>query len=157
MASEGSAKSGKGGLVITVGALTVIAAAGGGLTGKMLSARSNAAAAQETPAEKEKPLPYASGTEIKELPPIVTNLAQPAKSHVRLQVAMVYPKAAIENATVMAGRINDDIVAYVKTLSIGALQGPSGLQALREDLNERAAIRSDGKVREIIIETLVVQ
>jgi len=42
-------------------------------------------------------------------------------------------------------------------LTIVQLQGGSGLQSLREDLNERVAIRSEGHVRELIIETLVVQ
>ena len=70
---------------------------------------------------------------------------------------MVYPKAGVENSNLLAARINDDIIAFLKTLTVVELQGPSGLQALREDLNERAAVRSDGKVREIIIEALVVQ
>ena len=42
-------------------------------------------------------------------------------------------------------------------LSAAQIEGARGLQYLREDLNERAAIRSAGKVRELIIETLVVQ
>ena len=37
------------------------------------------------------------------------------------------------------------------------LEGVRGLQYLREDLNERAILRSDGKVRELIVEGLVVQ
>lgn len=148
--------AGKGGLVITVATLTVLAAAGGGLVGKLVGARAApaAAAAATVPA---KPLPYVAGTEVKELEAVVTNLAQPAEARVRLQVAMVYAKGSVENANLLAARINDDIVAFLKTLTVAELQGPSGLQALREDLNERAAVRSDGKVREIIIEALVVQ
>ena len=93
----------------------------------------------------------------RELPAIVANLATPEEARVRIQVAMVYPKKGVENVALLAAKINDDIIAFVKTLTVADLQGPSGLQALREDLNERAAVRSEGKVREIIIEALVVQ
>ena len=57
----------------------------------------------------------------------------------------------------MAAQISDDLVAFAKTLTLSQLQGASGLQNLRDDLNERAAVRSQGKVREVVIETLVVQ
>ena len=147
--------AGKGGLIVTVATLTVLAAVGGGLVGKLV-ARSHAAPANATP-ETAKPLPYAGDIEVRELPAIVANLAAPEEARVRIQVAMVYPKKGVENAALLAAKINDDIVAFVKTLTVANLQGPSGLQALREDLNERAAVRSEGKVREIIIEALVVQ
>ena len=39
----------------------------------------------------------------------------------------------------------------------GQFEGSRGLQHLRDDLSERANIRSSGKVRELIIETLVIQ
>ena len=45
----------------------------------------------------------------------------------------------------------------MRTLTLAQIAGASGLQHLREDLNERAAIRSDGRVRELILQTLVVQ
>ena len=55
------------------------------------------------------------------------------------------------------GEIGDDILAYLRTVTLKQLEGPVGLQSIREDLNERAATRSDGKVREFVIRTLVVQ
>jgi flagellar FliL protein len=48
-------------------------------------------------------------------------------------------------------------MAYLRTLHLPQLEGASGLQALREDLAERVRLRSGGKVREFVIETLVVQ
>ena len=54
-------------------------------------------------------------------------------------------------------RIGDDILAYLRTVSLRQLEGPIGLENIRQDLNDRAAIRSDGKVREFVIRTLVVQ
>ena len=75
----------------------------------------------------------------------------------RLQTAIVYDRANAQEMDVTAARIDDDLLAFVKTLSLAQIQGASGFQHLREDLNERAIIRSDGHVREVMIETLVVQ
>ena len=58
---------------------------------------------------------------------------------------------------VMAARIGEDLVAFLRTTSLAQIEGGAGMQHLREDLNERVVTRSSGKVREIIIETLVVQ
>jgi flagellar FliL protein len=58
---------------------------------------------------------------------------------------------------VLAGEIAEDILAYLRTLSLEQIEGPTGLLHLHEDLNDRVAIRSDDLVEELIIETLVVQ
>ena len=49
------------------------------------------------------------------------------------------------------------MLAFVRTLTLAQLQGASGLQHLREDLNERVAIRTDGHIHELMIEMLVIQ
>ena len=92
-----------------------------------------------------------------ELPPIVTNLAVPEGVRVRIQVALVYGRKDVENPALLMGQVSDDLVAFLKTLTLTQIEGASGLQNLREDLNERAGVRSQGKVRELVIETLVVQ
>ena len=48
--------------------------------------------------------------------------------------------------------------SYLRTrLGRRSSKARAGLQYLRDDLTERASIRSRGKVRELIIETLVIQ
>lgn len=156
-ATEAVAKApGKANLIVTIAALTVFAAVGGGVSGKLIMARLRPAAATPT-TEQAPPLPYASDVEVKELPAIVTNLASPPEMRVRMQVSIVYAKKGVENPSVLIARINDDLVAFVKTLTVRQIQGASGLQNLREDLTERASVRSQGMVREVVIESLVVQ
>ena len=53
--------------------------------------------------------------------------------------------------------ISEDILAYLRTVTLSQIEGPSGMQHLREDLVERARIRSEGRVKELVIQTLVVQ
>ena len=57
----------------------------------------------------------------------------------------------------VASQIGDDILAYLRTVSLHQLEGPIGLENIRQDLNERAATRSGGKVHALVIKTLVVQ
>lgn len=149
-------KPGKMGTIIVMVVLTLLAGGGGALVGKLLIARLRPPP-PPPPAAAETPSPYAGDTEVRELPAIVTNLGDSRKTAVRLQVALVYVKKAVDNPTVLTARIGDDLVAFLKTLSLAQLQGASGLQNLREDLNERASIRSQGSVREVIIETLVTE
>jgi flagellar protein FliL len=93
---------------------------------------------------------------ILDLPPIVTNLGAPQDTWGRLEGSIIFDKS-LPHADATAGRIADDILGYLRTVSLRQLEGPIGLENIRQDLNERAAIRSDGKVRAFVIRTLVVQ
>jgi flagellar FliL protein len=53
--------------------------------------------------------------------------------------------------------MRQDILSYIRTMSLAQIQGPSGLLHLREDLNERARLRSKGVIQELVLETLIVQ
>ena len=150
--------AGKGALIMTIVVLTLLAAGGGGLVGKLIVAKLHgAAAAAPATAEAPKPAPYAGDTQVLELPPIVTNLAEPPEMRVRILAAIVFNKKDVDQPAILSAQMTDDLIAFLKTLTIKQLQGASGLQNLREDLNERASIRSQGKVREVVIENLVVQ
>jgi len=156
--SGSKAKGSMMSLILTLVGLTVLGAAGGGLVGTMIIAkvRGSMVAAPPASATVAKSA-FVDDIVIRELSPIVTNLAQPEGAKVRLQASILYNKKDVPSPTVVAAQITDDLIGYLKTLTIVQLQGGSGLQSLREDLNERVAIRSEGHVRELIIETLVVQ
>jgi flagellar FliL protein len=94
---------------------------------------------------------------IVDLPPIVTNLGAPQDTWVRLEGSIIFDPRTMPHPEAVAGQIGDDILAYLRTVSLRQLEGPIGLENIREDLSERAAIRSDGKVRGFVIRTLVVQ
>jgi flagellar FliL protein len=87
---------------------------------------------------------------------VVTNLASSDDAWVRLESALVMASADGAN-DVLAGEIRQDILAYLRTVSLAQIQGPSGLLHLREDLNERVQIRSKGAVKELVIQALIVQ
>jgi flagellar FliL protein len=92
-----------------------------------------------------------------DLPPIITNLGTPQDTWVRFEGSIVFDPKAMLHPEGVAGAIGDDFLAYLRTTSLKQLEGPIGLQNIRQDLKERAVTRSAGKVRDLVIRTLVVQ
>jgi flagellar protein FliL len=152
----------RGSVVQAVGAfalLTLVAAGSGTLLGLHLVG-SVEDAVKNKPAQEQAPLPearYATGTSLLKVPPVIANLAAPQDVWVRVEASIVVAGEEIQSPDVLAGEIAEDILAYLRTVSLEQIEGPSGLLHLKEDLNDRVAIRSDDQVRELIIETLVVQ
>ncbi|HEY8163064.1 MAG TPA: flagellar basal body-associated FliL family protein [Methylocystis sp.] len=104
------------------------------------------------------PSPHRPGkTVLKALSPIVTNLAGSNSSWIRLEVAIVYDPDAIPRPDVLISQLNADIVAYLRGTSLKSIEGGAGLRRLSEELSERASVRSEGAVQELIIQSLVVQ
>ena len=148
--------------LLPVFGLTLLAGGGGVMVARQIVAEVKATLASEAkgltkdPAKAKDILP-ATETAVRELAPMVTNLSAPDGSVVRLQAAIIYNKVDAPRADVLAAQIGDDTLAFLKTLTLTQLQGAEGLQQLREDLGERAAMRSDGRVKDVLIEMLVVQ
>ena len=91
------------------------------------------------------------------LSPIVTNLRDPPEAWVRLETAVIVdeiPKADFEKTKVAIER---DILAYLRSVSLPSLQGARGLLHLQDDLDERASIRTDGKITHVYINGLVLE
>lgn len=106
--------------------------------------------------EKPKPPDKPESLQVKELPAIVTNLAA-SKNWVRLQAAIVFDPKVLPHAETLIPELMSDLTGFLNTLEIGDVEGPDGLRRLREELNERALIRSERHVHELVIESLVIQ
>ena len=101
--------------------------------------------------------PPAQASTIVDLPPIVTNLGAPQDTWIRLEGSIIFDPKTLPHPEAVAGQIGDDVLAYLRTVSLHQLEAPIGLENIRQDLNERAATRSGGKVHAFVIRTLVVQ
>ncbi|MBN9071589.1 MAG: flagellar basal body-associated FliL family protein [Rhizobiales bacterium] len=97
----------------------------------------------------------AGGPSIVPLAPIMTNLAQPSDTWLRMELAVVFDKTPADPR--LAENIQQDLLAYVRTLKLHQIEGPSAFQQLRADLDERAAIRSDGLATQVLIRTLMLE
>ena len=109
------------------------------------------------PAESHAAAPSSQPSAIVDLPPIVTNLGSPQDTWIRLEGSIVFDPKTLPHPEAVAAQIGDDVLAYLRTVSLRQLAGPIGLENIRQDLNERAATRSGGKVHAFVIRTLVVQ
>lgn len=158
--------AGKGGslvaLLAVVLVLTVIAGGGGWFLGNSLPIASSAS----TPSKKVNPASKPQGVDpataladagpLVKLEPILVTLAAPSNVWVRLEATLVAKPDAKISAD-LAASIQGDFASYLSALSLPQLAGASGLQYLREDLEERAKLRSDGRVEKVIITTLVME
>jgi flagellar protein FliL len=136
-------------------AIVVLLGAGAGAAFEAL--RPAAAPGLDKPAESQASAPSAQPSAIVDLPPIVTNLGAPQDTWIRLEGSIIVDPKALPHPEAVAGQIGDDVLAYLRTVTLRQLEGPIGLENIRQDLNERAAIRSGGKARAFVIRTLVVQ
>lgn len=88
------------------------------------------------------------------LPDMTTNLAAPSDIWVRLELSLIVdepqPQAMVDD-------VHQDLLAFVRTLKLHQIEGASGLQHFKADLDERAKIRSGGHVQRVLIRTLLFE
>jgi flagellar FliL protein len=147
-------------LILTLGLLTLLSAMIGGGFGLTIVSNIQKRVEEKfkaLPHKAETANPYIGDIAIKKLPPVVTNLMGSTTDWIRLEASVVYRSEQELNADVMAAQSRQDVLAYLRTVSLAQIQGPSGLLHLREDLNERVKLRSKGMIQELVLETLVVQ
>lgn len=144
--------------LLIVAVLTLAAAAVGFFSGRQLLASATGGARNE-PAQHAGYLgerQRMESTKLRPLAPIVTNLAEGASVWIRIEASLVFDEVP-PDADALAARIQEDVVGYLRTVSLKQIEGATGFQYLSEDLNERARARSDGLVRELIIQGLIVE
>jgi len=152
------------GMIVGVLVATLVAVAAGAVIGLQFSSMVAPSPVAENkskkPEEEAEQTPvsskYTGKVTIKALPPILTNLAAPKNAWVRMEASIIV-NGEVEELDVMAAQISEDTLAYLRTLTMSDIEGGSGLAYLRSDIKERAVVRSQGKVVEIIIGSLVVE
>ncbi|TDK35105.1 flagellar basal body-associated FliL family protein [Rhizobium deserti] len=146
-----------------VAALTLIGGGGGWVVGKIIAPApaTPAADAHTASADAGHGAAPAGGEHggaanihVKLLDPIIANLAYPSDSLVRLEISLIFGENVDE---AVAGAVQEDILAYMRTMSLQQIQGPRGFGYLRDDLKERAKLRSQGKVADIVFRTFVIE
>ena len=154
-------------LVITIaaiGVLTLLAAGGGWLVGNMLAPPPAEKPAEEVAAahaggaegEAAQEVPHISteANGVVLLDPITSNLAYPSDNRIRVEVALMFKGVPDVK---LAEDIHQDILAYMRTVSLQQVQGPRGFQYLRDDLQERVDLRSEGRVTNVMFRTFVIE
>jgi flagellar FliL protein len=145
-----------------VGAVTLVAAGGGWLLGGFLApaivpAKQEIKATDVSGVAKKPadglPMLTAEETNVVQLEPITTNLAFPSDNWVRLEVALMFKDKPDPK---LAETIHQDILVYLRTVTLQQIEGPRGFQYLKEDLEDRADLISEGKISNILFRTFVI-
>jgi flagellar FliL protein len=90
-----------------------------------------------------------------ELAPITTNLAAPNDVWARLEVAIEFDTPPTDESIVEI--VHQDLLSYLRTVKMHQLEGASGIQHLRADLEDRASVRTEGRVKGVFIRTLLFE
>ena len=155
-------KSGTVMTIIGIAVLTLVGAGGGWAVGNMVAPniRSATEAEQAKEAEAKKkaegglPKIANEANNIVLLDPVTSNLAYPSENWIRLEVALMFngpPDVKV------AEDIHQDILAYVRTISLQQIEGPRGFQYLKDDIQERVDLRSQGRVSKVMFRTFVIE
>lgn len=153
-------KKGGAGMIIALVLLTLIGGAGGGGLALMQVDTIAAAAekrANEAPPKVDDALAWSEESAVVELDPVISNLGQPSTTWIRLETALVFNKESVDDVDRLTSEVEQDVLGFLRTLTVGELQGASALNHLRDDLNERARLATNGAVSELIIESMVLQ
>ncbi|MBP1842137.1 flagellar FliL protein [Rhizobium petrolearium] len=164
-AAEAGSKKNTVMVLAGVAILTLVGAAGGWVVGGMIAPKEPGPEAQQEAAaaggehgegKKDEGLPHISTPEngVVLLEPITTNLAYPSENWIRLEVALAF-KGPPELP--LAENIHQDILAYMRTVSLQQIEGPRGFQYLKDDIQERIDLRSQGKVAKVMFRTFVIE
>lgn len=102
--------------------------------------------------EEEKP-----PAELKSLAPIVTNLAYPADTWIRLEASILLDSSGEEAVDVVGERVSQQILTFLHTVTLSQIEGDSGILHFRQDLNDLVRTVSQDRVREVFVHSMVVE
>ncbi len=125
--------------------------------GEPASGGHGAAASHAAPAKAPEKVKLPSKIVMRPLQPLITNIAMPPEVWVRLEGAIVFDQADVDDPEMMLAEVSGDLMAYLRSLTLREMQGADGLMFVRQDMKERIVLRTQGKARDIIIQTLVMQ
>lgn len=161
MATEKSETSGGAAdLVKSALAAAIIGVGGGGAFGYfvMPSGASTPAAQAGHVEEKSSVVPgrFPGDALAVEISSIIADLETEPRSRVRLDISIVVAHGTPETTT-LKNEVKEDVIAYLKGLSVSDIQGVRGFQNLREQLDDRARVRGRGAILGLLIGGLVLE
>lgn len=112
------------------------------------------AAADEEPQEEPVDL---RALKVTRFPPVLTTLAEPKGKWIRLEGAILTGSDGETPPELLAERSGEQILAFLRTLRLSQIEGPSGYLGLKSDLDETVKVLSGGEVQGVLIHGLVVE
>jgi flagellar FliL protein len=142
---------------ILVFLVVVLIGAGSGTMHAYLQQTSQPGTANSAPEKVAVAAPGVKSETSVRLAPIVANLALPEGMWIRIDVILVTTDKARKDVETLSANVAQDFLAYLQTLSISDLEGSHSLSFLRQEFIERARIRSENKVKDVLLNAMVIQ
>ncbi|MCP4073323.1 MAG: flagellar basal body-associated FliL family protein [Hyphomicrobiales bacterium] len=98
-----------------------------------------------------------SDKNVVELDTILVALRDNDNIWVRLQLAVISDSQTDLDSAEIKTRMHSDITAFVKTLKLAQISGPSGFIHLKEDLLDRARLTTNGQVEDLMIMSIIAE
>ena len=111
------------------------------------------AAAEEPAKEPEPPVEL----QVLALDPIITNVSNPAGAWARLEASVVCRKDLKDAPEIVRARVAEQIMIYLRSITLSEVEGASGLLNFREDLKTLVKSLNPDEVQDVLIRTLVVE
>ena len=179
MAEDGASDEGgkkPGGMIQTVAAVVILTAAagvGGAADGRCArrpggkpaaAAPAASDAAKQDAAGEDKPAAGTIGaaengkTPLRLIPlkPVLTNIYAPPSTWLRVEASLVVRDDGSANPEMLAAEVESDTLAFLRSVQLAQVEGTRGLLHLRDDLRERAKLRSPAVV-DYLIQTMVAE
>lgn len=158
--AQDAPKPDRKGMILGVAAATAVALLAGAGTGWLMADLKPAAEApSEEAAAPAAPLAYGEGVGplvVVPVDPIVTNIASPPGTLLRVEASLVVKAGEVGDPAILAAQVSADTLAFARSLDLAQIEGARGLSHLREDLKERAMLRSPA-VADYVIHSLIAQ
>ena len=91
------------------------------------------------------------------LEPILTKLSKSNGKWIRLELGILADAEAKLGDPEKKLVLVDHMSAFLRTLTLSQISGPSGYMHLREDLIDRAKLATDGLAKEVLVLSLVTE
>jgi len=176
MAEEAESKAagggGKGGFIVAMVLLAVIGAGSGAGFSLMLM---NGGGSHDAPSNRDLQIVGGAGKKgegagaakgaaaegnkvlIASLDPILVTLSGPQRSWARLELGIILEGPSAPDDAVLLKSMTEDIMSFMRTVPLVHVESASGVEYLREDIEEIARLRSKGRARSVILRSLVVE
>lgn len=90
------------------------------------------------------------------IPPIITTIGADQKANVRLDLSMIAIHGTAQE-TPLKSEVREDIIAFLRGLTLDDLEGARGFLNLRAQLDERARVRGRGVILGLLVGGLIIQ
>lgn len=91
------------------------------------------------------------------LRPVVSNLADGERTWIRLEASVALIEIGEQDKDVVLAQITEDILAFVRSLTLEQLEGSAGFEHLHEDLSDLIKTRTKSDANRLIITGLIVE